>query len=275
MTVRAGVVGSPAKHSLSPVLHRAWLAAAGIDGAYDIYDLERDGFAACLAATRAQLAGLNVTLPFKEDAQGVADQASARARAAGAANLLTFRDGEIHADNTDGIGLIAAFAEQAPAWSAQLGPVVILGAGGAARGAAAALLDAGAPQVRLVNRTVSRAQAIADAVDGDIAVFCWDDLAVASTGAGALINATSLGLAGGEPLSIDLNPLPPEAPVMDMVYRPLRTPLLAQAAMQGRPAVDGLAMLIGQARPSFEAFFGLPPSDDVDVRSLALAAMGA
>jgi len=275
MTIKAGVMGSPAKHSLSPVLHGAWLSAAGIDGVYGIYDIPIDGFAENVAALRGKLSGLNVTIPFKEPALTLADHATARAKAAGAANILVFRDGEIFGDNTDGLGLIAAFAEQAPDWSARRGPVVVLGAGGAARGAVAALLEAGAPQVRIVNRTLSRARAIADAVEGEVAAYGWNDLASACAGATALINATSLGLVGGEPLDIDLAPLPVEAPVMDMVYRPLRTPLLKQASAQGRPVVDGLAMLIGQARPAFEAFFGAPPPKDVDVRSLALAAMGA
>lgn len=274
MTIKAGILGSPAKHSLSPVIHGAWLKAAGIDGVYDIYDLPRDGFAPCVAQVRGTVSGVNVTLPFKEEALAIADRVSDRARAAGAVNLLTFRNGEILGDNTDGYGLIAAFAEQAADWRAANGPVVVLGAGGASRGAVAALIEAGAPKVRIVNRTVARAQAIAEAVAGDVSAYRWEDFANACEGAGALVNATSLGLIGGEPLEIDLSLLPAGAPVMDMVYRPLITPLLQQAQAQGRTIIDGLAMLIGQARPSFEAFYGEPPPDGVDVRDLSLKAMG-
>lgn len=274
MTLRAGVAGSPAKHSLSPVIHRAWLQAAGIDGTYDIFDLSRDGFADFIEEARGSLRGLNVTIPFKEEALAAATEVSARARRAGAANLLIFEDGAVRADNTDGLGLLAAFAEQAPDWRADAGPVVVLGAGGAARGAVAALLDAGAPQVRLVNRTVMRAEEIAAIVGGPVTPMGWDRLDDALLGASALVNATSLGLEGGDPLQIALAPLEVAAPVMDMVYRPLETPLLAQARARGHVGIDGLSMLIGQAHPTFEAVFGQPTPAGVDVRALCLRAMG-
>jgi shikimate dehydrogenase len=274
MTLRAGVAGSPAKHSLSPVIHRAWLQAAGIDGTYDIFDLARDGFADFIEEARGALRGLNVTIPFKEEALAAATEVSARARRAGAANLLIFEDGAIRADNTDGLGLLAAFAEQAPDWRADAGPVVVLGAGGAARGAVAALLDAGAPQVRLVNRTVMRAEEIANLVGGPVTPMGWYALDDALLGASALINATSLGLEGGDPLEISLAPLETSAPVMDMVYRPLETPLLAQARARGHVGIDGLSMLIGQAHPTFEAVYGRPTPMGVDVRALCLKAMG-
>lgn len=274
MTMRAGVAGSPAKHSLSPVIHRAWLEAAGVNGTYDIFDLPRDGFAAFIAQARPSLRGLNVTIPFKEEALGVADRVSDRARRAGAANLLIFDERGISADNTDGLGLLAAFAEQAPDWRPEAGPVVVLGAGGAARGAVAALLAAGVPEVRLVNRTVMRAEEIAAIVGGPVTPMGWDALDDALLGASALINATSLGLEGGDPLQISLEPLDIAAPVMDMVYRPLETPLLAQARVRGHVGIDGLSMLIGQAYPTFEAVYGRPTPKGVDVRALALRAMG-
>lgn len=274
MTLRAGVAGSPAKHSLSPTLHRAWLAAAGIDGTYDIFDLPRDGFSAFIAQARTTLRGLNVTIPFKEEALACADTVSDRARRAGAANLLIFGDDGVFADNTDGVGLLTAFAEQAPDWRADAGPVVVLGAGGAARGAVAALIGAGAREVRLTNRTVARAQDIADAVGGPVTVMGWDEIESAMLGAGALINATSLGLEGATSLDISLEALPKTAPVMDMVYRPLETPLLAQARARGHVGIDGLSMLIGQAHPTFEAVYGRPAPKEVDVRALALQALG-
>jgi shikimate dehydrogenase len=273
--IRAGVIGSPAKHSLSPLIHNAWLKAAGIDGLYDLYDIPADEFAQVVETLRGGgLAGLNVTLPFKEQALALADTVTERARKAGAANVLAFKpSGRIHADNTDGLGLLAAFAEQAPNYDASSVATVILGAGGAARGAAAALVEAGSPCVRLVNRTRARAAEIAAELGEAVEVYDWSDAAAALDGAGALINATSLGLAGGQPLVIDLDPLPQAAPVMDMVYKPLPTPLLSDARARGHTVVDGLAMLIGQARPSFEMFFGQAPDAAVDVRAVVLKAL--
>ena len=273
-TLVAGVVGRPVRHSLSPLIHNAWLAGSGIDGVYVAFSPAETGFAALVDGFRGGVVrGLNVTLPFKAEALALADQASDAARAAGAANLLVFReDDEVMANNTDGVGLLAALRDQA-GFVPAAGPIVVLGAGGAAQGAVAALLAAGAPQVRLVNRTHAKAQGLADFFGPKVAVLGWDDLADAQAGAAALITATSLGLAGGAPLNLDLSPLPGSAVVMDMVYKPLETPLLAQARRRGLRTADGLAMLIGQAAPSFEAFFGRPPPSDVDVRALALKAL--
>ena len=267
----AGVVGRPVRHSLSPLIHNAWLAGAGIDGVYVPFSPRETGFAALVDGFRGgALRGLNVTLPFKAEALALAEQASPAARAAGAANLLVFdEDGGVRADNTDGVGLLAALREQAGYDPAQ-SSLVVLGAGGAAQGAVAALLAAGAARIRLVNRTPAKAQALADFFGFRVEVLGWDRLPQVLADTEALINATSLGLAGGAPLEIDLAPLPPQAVVMDMVYKPLETPLLAQARGRGLRAADGLAMLIGQAAPSFEAFFGAPPPPDVDVRALAL-----
>jgi len=274
-TVVAGVIGAPVRHSLSPLIHNAWIEAAGVDAVYIPIAPTLWKFPALLEGLRGgALRGLNVTLPFKEDALAVADQATGSARRAGAANLLLFEsDGTIHADNTDGIGLLAALAEQAPALDITARPIVVLGAGGAARGAVAALLDAGAPEVRIVNRTLDRAHALAEALGDRVTVHEWGALREALTTASAVINATSLGLAGAEPLAVSFDGLQAGAVVMDMIYRPLRTAFLARAEAEGFTPVDGLAMLIGQAAPSFEAFFGRPPPTDVDVRGLALAAL--
>lgn len=262
------MVGSPIGHSLSPLIHRAWLQAARIDGRYEAYQPQA-GWMAFIDEHRAGLSGLNVTIPFKLDALAMADQATARARRAGAANLLIFTPGSVSADNTDGEGLMAALAEQAPGFDATTGPVVIFGAGGAARGAAAALLDAGSPEVRLVNRSADKAWALCELLGGRVVVSRQLDDAV------LVINATSLGLGGGEGPSLDVAALPKAAVVMDMVYRPLETPFLRRARAAGHRGVDGLAMLIGQARPSFAALFGRDPPADVDVRALCLAALEA
>ncbi len=266
----AGVVGRPILHSMSPILHNAWLAGAGIDGVYVPFSVVSDRFQDFAQSLRGgSVAGLNVTLPFKGQALAVADEATARARMAEAANVLVFRpDGTILADNTDGLGLLAAFAEQAPGFDPKAGPVVILGAGGGARGAVSAFLEAGCPEVRIVNRTVEKAEAIAAALGAKAYPLAWADAAF--DGATAVINATSAGLADAAALDVPLASTPATAIVMDMVYKPLMTPFLRQAEELGRRTVDGLAMLIGQAVPSFEAFYGQPPPASVDVRALVL-----
>jgi len=247
----AGVVGRPVHHSLSPVLHNTWLGFRG-----------------------GSLAGVNVTLPFKTDALAAADRVSPRARTAGAANVLVFEaDGSVTADNTDGEGLLYAFARQAPGFRPESGPLVLFGAGGAARGAAAAFLEAGCPEVRLLNRTRSRAEAVAEALGGRVRVLDLTD-AAALDGAAALINASSAGLGPDAPPPPDFSAAPAGAVAMDMTYKPLRTPFLAAAAARGLATVDGLDMLIGQARPAFEAFFGRPPPAEPDVRERVLSILG-
>lgn len=271
-TIVAGVVGRPVAHSLSPILHNAWLAAAGIDGVYVPFAPDAHGFKRLAEGFRGgAVRGVNVTVPFKTDALAVADRASEAARLAGAANVLLFEaGGRISADNTDGFGLLRAFAAQAPRWDAGLGPVTVLGAGGAARGAAAALLLAGAPKVFVVNRTPEKAQAIADALGPKVVALPLPHAAGAFAVSTAVINATPAGLSGAPPLDAPLETTQPACVVMDMVYKPLITPFLQQALDLGRTIVDGLEMLVRQAEPSFEAFFGENPPAEVDVRELAL-----
>lgn len=276
-TIVAGVAGRPVAHSLSPILHNAWLAAAGIDGAYVAFPLEARGFARFVEGLRGGVVrGLNVTLPFKEAALELADEMSARAQAAGASNVLVFEtSGRILADNTDGLGLLGAFLTQSPQWSPRAGPVAVLGAGGAARGAVAALLAAGAPKVWVLNRTLRRAEAIAEALGAKVSPLPLGHAAGAFRTATAVVNATTAGLEGEGELDVPLEATSPDAVIMDMVYQPLATPLLIRARALGRTTVDGLEMLIAQARPSFETFFGQPPPGAVDVRALALAALEA
>ena len=271
----AGVVGRPVRHSLSPVIHNAWLAAAGLDGAYVAFSLAPERFSAFVEGFRGgSLAGVNVTLPFKTDALAAADRVSPRARTAGAANVLVFEaDGSVTADNTDGEGLLYAFARQAPGFRPESGPLVLFGAGGAARGAAAAFLEAGCPEVRLLNRTRSRAEAVAETLGGRVRVLDLPD-AAALDGAAALINASSAGLGPDAPPPPDFSAAPAGAVAMDMTYKPLRTPFLEAAAARGLATVDGLDMLIGQARPAFEAFFGRPPPAEPDVRERVLSILG-
>jgi shikimate dehydrogenase len=274
-TVLAGVAGSPIAHSLSPLIHNAWIAAAGMDAVYVPFSPLPDAFPRFAEGLRGgSVRGLNVTLPFKEAALSVADQIGERADLAGAANLLIFNeDGTITADNVDGLGLMAAFKAQAPDFDAKAGPVVVLGAGGAARGAAAAFVQAGAPEIRIVNRTLARAEMIAGTLGEEVRAYSLDQAGAAFADAVAVINATSAGIASEDALDLPLEATPETAVLMDMTYRPLETPYLAKARRLGRPAVDGLEMLIRQAMPSFEAFFGRSPPAEVDVRALCLTAL--
>ena len=268
-----GVAGRPVRHSLSPVIHNAWIEAAGLDAAYLAFAPPQHGFEALVNGLRGPVVlALNVTIPFKERAQARADPRTPAAERAGAANLLTFGpDGGVSADNTDGAGLLGALAEAGGL--VDLSPVVVLGAGGAARGAVLSLLDAGVTAIRLVNRSAERAKAIA-ALDPRVTVLGWDQAAWALDGVSAVINATSLGMTGQPPLALSLDRAPPSAVVVDMVYQPLKTELLKAAEIRGHRTADGLSMLIAQARPSFEAFFGRPPPTDVDVRALCEQTLG-
>lgn len=262
MTVIAGVAGQPIAHSLSPLIHRAWIAAAGLDADYRAFGPEDEaGFAALVEEVRAgRLRGLNVTAPFKAAALVLADEVSETVRLCGSANLLVLEDGRLRADSTDGTGLLAALAEQAPALDVRDRPVLILGAGGAARAAAAALKGAGA-EVGVLNRTPARAEALAAGLGVGVATPSAVGMAV------LVVNALSA------PPEIEIGALRPDAVLMDMTYRPLLTPFLAAGRARGLTTVDGLAMLIGQARPSFRALFGLEPPA-ADVRRLALEALG-
>lgn len=258
----AGIAGNPIAHSLSPVMHNAWLAAAGMDGAYVPF-APRDaaGFEALVAAGRAGLVqGLNVTAPFKEQAFALADAASDSARRVGSANILVFEDGRVTADSADGEGLILGLKEQAPKLVLKDQVVVMLGAGGAARAAAGALIEAGAT-VRLLNRTRDRAEALASDLGSGVEV-ADDDNALAN--AALVVNALSV------PPTIDLARLPPDAVVMDMTYKPVETSFLKAARDRNLTTVDGLAMLIGQAGPSFQALYRRPPPP-LDLRPILLA----
>ncbi len=270
----AGVVGRPVAHSLSPLLHNAWLEAARIDGVYIALSPTSQGFRSLIGAMRGGvMAGFNVTVPFKSEALGLADVADAAAREAGAANLLLFHaDGSVEARNTDGIGLLAAFAERAPMFHVEQGPIVVLGAGGAARGAIAALRSAGCSDIRIVNRTRANAEALASTFEAR--AYDIQDASRAFDGVAAVINATSAGLADDEPVDWPLQTAPSNAVVMDMIYRPLETAFLKKAKRAGLKTVDGLAMLIGQARPSFQAMFGASPPTTVDARALLLKELG-
>jgi shikimate dehydrogenase len=272
----AGVVGAPVRQSLSPLIHNAWIAALGLDAVYAPFELSLDGFEAFVTGLRGgSLKGVNVTIPFKERAFALADHADHAAKSAGAANLLVFGDdGGIEARNTDGLGVIAALAEYAPSLDLMSASVVVLGAGGAARGAIPALLAAGASEVFIVNRTVARAEALEARFGSRVRGMSLARIEEALQSADLLLNATSGGMNNRDHLDLPLHIASPTAVVMDMVYKPLQTSLLRHAGRLGLQTVDGLAMLIGQARPSFQTFFGKTAPLEVDVRALALHALG-
>lgn len=257
----AGVLGWPVGHSRSPRLHGHWLEVHGIDGAYLPLPVRPERFeSAVRALVDLGFRGANVTLPHKEAALALCDAVTPLARRIGSVNTLVFREGSIEGDSSDGFGFLENLRQEAPSWRAEAGPAVVLGAGGAARAVVAALLDAGAPRVRLLNRTPVRAEALAGELGGAIEVLGWGDWRPALAGAGLLVNTTTLGMTGQPPLEIELAALPPAALVNDIVYAPLETPLLAAARARGNPVADGLGMLLHQARPGFEAWFGVAPA---------------
>ena len=260
--IRAGVAGWPIAHSLSPLIHSTWIAAAGLDARYEAFGPEDEAaFKSLIIVGRdGGLAGLNVTAPYKGLALSLADEATSAAEACGSANILVFRDGRVLADSTDGLGLMQALAEQVPNFDVAGRPVVILGAGGATRAAAVALKSAGA-EVGLLNRTRSKAEMLADA------------LAVSVVGPETLENAALIVNALSVQPDLDVAQFADNAVLMDMTYRPLVTPFLAAGRARGLRIVDGLAMLIGQARPSFEAICGVPVPP-VDIRRVVLDALG-
>ncbi len=273
----AGIMGWPVGHSLSPRLHGHWLRRYGIDGAYVPLAVPPERLADALRTLPALgFRGCNLTIPHKEAALAQVDRATPLAHRIGAVNTVVVEtDGALAGDNTDGFGLLASLAAGWPAWQAGAGPAVLLGAGGAARAVAVALLDAGAPEVRLLNRTPDRAQKLAAELDGPVAAVPWIERAAALDGAALLVNTTSLGMAGQPPLVLSLDALPRTALVTDVVYTPLITPLLAVARAHGNPVVDGLGMLLHQARPGFRAWFGVEPAVDDELRTIVLAGLGA
>ncbi len=258
----AGVMGWPIAHSRSPRLHGYWLDQYGIDGVYLPLAVRPEHFEAALRALpKLGFRGTNLTLPHKQAALGVCDAVDPQAARIGAVNTIVVGDqGELRGSNSDAFGFLENLRVGAPRWRAQAGPAIVLGAGGAARAVAVALLDAGVPELRLVNRTHARACRLADDLnDPRVNVRSWPNWPVAFTDGAMLVNATSLGMQGQPPLEIDLTALPPGALVHDIVYTPLRTPLLDAAAIAGHPIVDGLGMLLHQARPGFAAWFGMEP----------------
>ena len=279
----AAIVGWPVEHSRSPALHGFWLKQHRIDGHYGRLPVEprRQALEELVAFLRRtpNARGCNLTLPHKVEIVPLLDRVVPRAARIGAVNtIVKLPDGTLEGRNTDGFGFLEALTYGAPGWRADAGPVVVLGAGGAARAVVAALMDAGVPELRLINRTQQAAIDLGVAFTPDdgrrIVVDRWDDRARALAGATLLVNTTSLGMKGQLPLDLDLSQLPRTAVVYDIVYVPLETGLLAAARARGNRCIDGLGMLLHQGRPGFEAWFGPKVMVSAEQRRAVAADLG-
>ncbi len=271
---KACIIGWPVAHSRSPVIHTYWLGKYGISGSYEKQPLRPGDVPAFLDGMRRRgFAGCNVTLPHKEAAFAAAVRKHAAARAVGAANTLWYEEGELACDNTDGAGFMSHLAASAPAFNPQrCGLACVLGAGGAARAIVHAFLNAGVGEVRLFNRTRRRADQVAAFFGARVKAYDWSEVAQRSADAGILVNATTLGMhGGGGALNLKLDVLAAGCVVADLVYVPLMTPLLAAAKTRGLITVDGLGMLLHQAVPGFEKWFGVRPQVTSELRAVLIA----
>jgi shikimate dehydrogenase len=267
----AGIFGWPIAHSRSPRLHGFWLERHGIDGAYVPLAVAPEKFITAFRALPALgFRGVNITVPHKEAALANCDEADALARRIGAVNTVVVDPaGRLIGSNSDAFGFTESLRHSVR-WEAKAGPAVVLGAGGAARAIVVALIDAGVPEVRLVNRTRRRADALAAEFGGRTTAVDWSARTEALAGAALLVNTTTLGMEGHDALELDLARLPATAVVTDIVYTPLETPLLRAAAARGNATVDGLGMLLYQALPGFEKWFGVRPAVDDALRRFVL-----
>jgi len=268
----AGVIGAPIAHSRSPLLHGHWLKTYGLPGYYIPMEVSADNLAQVLQTLpKAGFVGLNVTIPHKIAVLDIADLVTDRATLIGAANTLIFRkDGKIHADNTDGYGFIENLRQNAPGWNPTAGPAAVLGAGGAARAVIASLLDVGVPEIMISNRTRITAEALQHDFGKRLRVVDWVQAGNMLEDAATVVNTTSLGMVGKPELRVPLDGLQKGALVTDLVYAPLQTRFLRVAQEMGCVTVDGLGMLLHQAVPGFERWFGQRPIVDTATRAAVL-----
>jgi shikimate dehydrogenase len=266
----AGLMGFPVMHSRSPKLHNYWLAKHGLVGTYVPLAIKAEGLRAALRALPALgFSGCNLTIPHKEAALAIVDRVDPVARRIGAVNcVVVASDGSLEGQNHDAFGYIESIREAQPGWRADAGPIVVIGAGGGARAVLVSLIDQGAREIRLVNRTFARAAALQSELGGPIKALPWEQREAALAGAAMLVNATSQGMAGVPPLELAFDALPARALVSDIVYIPRETPLLAAARQRGNPTVNGLGMLLHQARPAFRAWFGIMPEVTPELRAM-------
>lgn len=269
---RACVIGWPIEHSRSPAIHGHWLKKYGIEGSYTKEAVRPEEVVAFFGSLAERgLRGCNVTLPHKQAALAAAAHKEPAAVAMGAANTLWLDGGRLCATNTDAYGFMTYLAQSAPGWDRHDAPVAVLGAGGAARAIVYGLLQSGVTEVRLFNRTRTRADELAAAYGARVKAFDWSEREPRSKDASLLINTTSLGMVHGEPLEFDVGGLRHDTVVADIVYVPLETKLLASARRRGLRAVDGLGMLLYQAVPGFEKWFGVKPDVTPELRRIIVA----
>ncbi len=268
----AGVMGWPVDHSRSPRLHNYWLDRHGIDAAYVPLAVAPETLEQAVRGLPALgFAGANVTIPHKEAVLPFLDRIDPAAERIGAVNTIVIKDGRLHGSNTDGFGFLENLKAGAPQWRGEAGPAVIVGAGGAAKAVAWALIDAGVPTLRIVNRNATRAEDLAAALGPKARAMVWESRADVLGEAALLVNTSALGMTGQPGLDLDLARLPATAVVNDIVYQPLETPLLAAARTRGNTAVEGIGMLLHQGRPGFAAWFGVDPTVDASLRDHVLA----
>ena len=268
-------MGWPVSHSRSPQIHNHWIAENRLNGAYVVLPVAPQRLPDAVRGLAALgFAGCNVTIPHKVAAMQLVDWVDPLARSIGAINTIVVQgDGSTCGYNNDGPGYLQSLRDACPAWRADAGPVLVLGAGGGARAVVASLAQAGAPEIRVCNRSWDKAQELARTLGGPVRAVPWEQRHAALRGAGLLVNTTSQGMAGQAPLELTLDQLEPHAVVSDLVYVPLQTPLLVAARARGNPVVDGLGMLLNQARPAFHAWFGVMPQITPALRTMVEASL--
>lgn len=269
----AGVMGMPVFQSRSPFLHNYWIKKYKINGAYGHFPVHIENVETAIRGLSALgLAGCNITQPHKLVAMKLMDKLSPMAQRMGAINCIVVQpDGSLHGFNNDGFGYIQSLRDAKPTWRADDGPIVVIGSGGAARAVVISLIDEGAKEIRLINRTRAKADELAQAAPNVVKTYEWQERHAALDGAAMLINTTNQGMYGQPPLEIQLDALPKTAMVSDLIYIPLETPLLAAARERGHLTVNGLGMLLNQAIPAFEAWFGVKPEITDELRQAILA----
>ena len=271
--VLAGVMGWPVAHTRSPAIHNHWIAQHGLKGAYVQLPVQPDHLETAIRGLAALgFAGCNVTVPHKVSAMQFMDELHPTARRVAAINTIVVQpDGRLLGMNNDGAGYIQSLRDADATWRGDAGPALVLGAGGAARAIVVALLDEGVPELRITNRTLERAQELANDFGDRVTVVPWAQRNAAMAGASLLVNTTTLGMHGQAPLDVALDALPQTAMVSDAIYIPLETPLLTQARLRGHRTVNGLGMLLNQARPAFQSWFGVLPEITPELRAAVQA----
>ena len=273
----AGVMGWPVAHSRSPKIHNFWLEKLGLTGAYVLLPVAPGTLNVALPGLAALgFRGCNITIPHKVEAIALVHEVDANARRVGALNTIVVQpDRSLRGLNTDGFGFIHSLLEASPGWRADAGPVTVLGAGGASRAVVLALAERGATEIRLINRTFETARALAREFGAPVKALPWAERHAALADVALLVNTTSQGMPGTAALDLNLQALPTHALVSDIIYVPLETPLLAAARLRGNPTVNGLGMLLNQARPAFEAWFGVLPEVTPALRAALEATLSA